>query len=69
MRLPPVSDGRDISGAGDAGRRTEHVRQRKGRLKVRARKEIKTLVHQALDRWFWHNALEKASRSPLSIRD
>jgi hypothetical protein len=62
MRLPPVSDGRDISGAGDAGRRSERVRQRKGRLKVLARKELKALAHQALGRWFWHIAVEKASR-------
>jgi hypothetical protein len=40
MRLPPVSDGHDISGAGYAGRKSERVRQRKGRLKARARKEL-----------------------------
>jgi hypothetical protein len=40
MWLPPVSDGHDISGAGDAERKSERVRQRKGRLKVRARKEF-----------------------------
>jgi hypothetical protein len=52
MRLPPVFDGRDISGAGDAGRRSERVRQRKGRLKVCARKEMKALAIRLLNDGF-----------------